>query len=791
MHLQKGKQFFDQDDLTRARIELEAAYQLRPHDEKVLNMLGMTYYKLEMLPEAEEMYIVLAGRNPDVYALQSNLGLIQLKLNKLTDARDSLNRALELQPSNSKAHFYMGLLCEKQELWDDALSHFEQAKAEKMVAKMQSRLEETRNKPELVLPFQVVEVMDPHPSNPLETDLGAVVSEAMAQLSAADGETTSKMRTQDLAEAMFQIHQEEVGASQEPGSEDILTPVTPFQPVFIEPQEPLGSPEEESQEDTGDSMAQRMKEEIRVETEWEKTHPSLFPPSFEGSDEDSEINSDSEPNFLSGPTLDEPFFLSEDIAADISTFLAQSRTQESVDEDVFYSEPVIPELTVLRGSDAPEAGMDIQEETDQSKIPTPEEVENEIAAASEDAGSSSKILSEFAASLQGGEPLIIPHSEEMVEELSDEVRVNNEQPMIANFSETEEQEEDLEVNFAVTESEEEGEVKQGFLQPSPLTPVMEEEQLEQTQDMADTMPSEDATSTVQAQAEQDAPTETITAESPEPVEANVAETLVEAAAHGNEEQTSEPSEAPAQKVEELESQVEPETPVRTAQQEVEVFHPVNLDQFSKDRHYLQPLIGSDRFLLIDPHLLEIIISEQLICRSGTISSYTGNLEFAAFALAQAEQLPLIQVTGSGILFVADRRKEIFLISLNNEVLYVESNHLLVAQASLKIEPQFFQSKSPSTNRFAVMKISGRGTLALTCRTKPLTVNVHRGLPANIPAQAVIAWSGNLGAEILDDPDLRKVMMASDDDSLFLRFQGTGDVVVEQGGLWGDRRTKRS
>src|SRR3970282_2275131 len=94
---------------------LEAAYHLRPQDEKVLNMLGMTYYKLEMLPQAEEMYVALSSSKPDIYTLQSNLGLIRLKLDKLDLAKESLTRALELQPGNPKAHFYLGLLYEKKE----------------------------------------------------------------------------------------------------------------------------------------------------------------------------------------------------------------------------------------------------------------------------------------------------------------------------------------------------------------------------------------------------------------------------------------------------------------------------------------------------------------------------------------------------------------------------------------------------------------------------------------------------------------------------------------------------
>ena len=214
-------------------------------------------------------------------------------------------------------------------------------------------------------------------------------------------------------------------------------------------------------------------------------------------------------------------------------------------------------------------------------------------------------------------------------------------------------------------------------------------------------------------------------------------------------------------------------------------HPANLDQFSRDRFYVQPLIGADRFLLIDPHLLEIIISEKMVCRKGTISSFTGNLEFKSLP---DDQLPMVEISGSGILFLADRRKEIFLISLNNEAIFIESNHLMVAQAVLKVEPVVFHEKE---NSFSMVRISGRGTIGLTCQTKPLTLKVYDSMPANIPAEALIAWSGNLQTEMVQDTHLKQLMMAPDEqDSILLRFKGSGDVVVEQGSLWGDRRAKK-
>ena len=221
------------------------------------------------------------------------------------------------------------------------------------------------------------------------------------------------------------------------------------------------------------------------------------------------------------------------------------------------------------------------------------------------------------------------------------------------------------------------------------------------------------------------------------------------------------------------------------------FPPANLDQFSRDRFHVQPLIGADRFLLIDPHLLEIIISERLICRRGSISSYTGNLQFSPWLTEYEKTIPLIQVDGSGIVFLSDKRKEIFMLSLNNETIFVESNHLLVAQSALKVEPHIME-QSGASGSMSIVKVSGRGTLAVTCMTKPLTLNVYQAMPVNIPADALIVWSGNLKNDFVNDDELRKIMMFSDEDEevMLLRFSGNGDVVVEQGSLWGDRRAKK-
>ena len=698
MHLGKGKEYFEKGDFQKAREELEAAYHLRPQDEKVLNLLGMTYFKMEMLPQAEEMYVALSANNPDVYTLQSNLGLIRLKLDKLDQAETALARALELQPTNPKAHFYLGLLYEKMEIWDKALLHFEYARADKMVVRAKAKLVEQRareaqvNVGASVLPFEILEVLQdeervtehdmgetpiapPAPQEAGEQELRISNEEIAVAGSewAEHGASTGKMRRKDVIEAMKRLEEKEAVEEEVLVEDAEIPPVEEAPPPEEKPWEKT-QPTIEGAEREAEEPEPRITEEIKI------TADKFEPPS---------------------ETQASSLFLPEDTAADISTFLAQTREEDAGEtEDVdFVVEPPVAEppaglRVVSEPAVQPPAGR--TGDSTVARIPTPEEIEN--------------------ATMDFGREAIFAKEEEAVAEDATRAGQADEK------EEEEEPVEDLVEAGAGTEEGEEAE-ERGVLAESPFAPQP-----------------------VQVSAEPQA-------------EHRVEHTIPMA-------QTEGPAKGPR----------EPAM--------VETYQPANLDQFSRDRFYIQPLIGADRFLLIDPHLLEIILSDRMIVRKGTISSYTGRITFTPWA---DEGMPLVEVRGSGILFLADRRKDIFIISLNNESIFVESNHLLVAQSPLKVEPYSLQH---GDDVFSTVKVSGRGTIAITCQTKPLTLNVYEAMPANIPAEGLIAWSGKLSTEVVSDTALYSVMMQPDESGALLRFSGSGDVVVEQGSLWGDRRLKK-
>ena len=139
-HLNKGKGFYDERRYEDAERELEEAYLLRPRDQKVLNLLGLVYFKQEKYDKAEEIYRKLVTESPEAHTLFYNLGLIHYKLGRLEEAETTFLKALELAKDNAKINFYLGYVYERLHRFQDAIYQYRQAGASLMVRRVEDKL---------------------------------------------------------------------------------------------------------------------------------------------------------------------------------------------------------------------------------------------------------------------------------------------------------------------------------------------------------------------------------------------------------------------------------------------------------------------------------------------------------------------------------------------------------------------------------------------------------------------------------------------------------------------------
>jgi uncharacterized protein (AIM24 family) len=139
-HFNKGRELFEARRLDEAERQLEEAYLLRPRDPRVLNLLGLVYFRGEKLAKAEEVYRKLIAESPEAHTLHYNLGIICFKLGRLEDAESAFLKALELTQGNPKIHFYLGSIYERLHRYKDAIYQYRKAGANLMAQRLQVRL---------------------------------------------------------------------------------------------------------------------------------------------------------------------------------------------------------------------------------------------------------------------------------------------------------------------------------------------------------------------------------------------------------------------------------------------------------------------------------------------------------------------------------------------------------------------------------------------------------------------------------------------------------------------------
>jgi len=139
-HFNKGKAFYDERRFEDAERELEEAYLLRPRDQRVLNLLGLVYFRQDKLEKAEEVYRKLTAESPEAHTLFYNLGLIYFKLNRLEEAELAFLKALELSRDNPKINFYLGSIYERLHQYQNAIYQYRQAGANLMVRRVEDKI---------------------------------------------------------------------------------------------------------------------------------------------------------------------------------------------------------------------------------------------------------------------------------------------------------------------------------------------------------------------------------------------------------------------------------------------------------------------------------------------------------------------------------------------------------------------------------------------------------------------------------------------------------------------------
>ncbi len=186
----------------------------------------------------------------------------------------------------------------------------------------------------------------------------------------------------------------------------------------------------------------------------------------------------------------------------------------------------------------------------------------------------------------------------------------------------------------------------------------------------------------------------------------------------------------------------------------------------------------DIFRYLENNLMEVNFSGKVFIKQGTIYSYSGNLTFWVKPQREESVPSLVIVSGTGKLLRTDRQRDISVMQIEDEEIFVEPSHLLACQETLTPRYAVIE-KDDGTPGLHVLMIKGEGVLALSVATSPLLLTVQKSYPVNVSSSSLISWTGELSPTIVEDEALAEIMLPGSAQGVNLRLEGEGRLMMEK------------
>ena len=201
--------------------------------------------------------------------------------------------------------------------------------------------------------------------------------------------------------------------------------------------------------------------------------------------------------------------------------------------------------------------------------------------------------------------------------------------------------------------------------------------------------------------------------------------------------------------------------------------------------------GHGLFELESDRVLEVNLAGQIWTKTGSMIAHVGSMRFTREGMLEhglgrmlkravsGEGTPLTKVDGNGKRYLADDGKRITILALRQEAIFVNGNDVLAFEPSLVWDVKMMRRIAGMfAGGLFNMRFEGTGLLAISTHFDPLALEVKPGQPVFTDPNATVAWSASLEPAIHTDMSLKTFLGRGSGESIQLKFEGSGFVVVQ-------------
>lgn len=200
--------------------------------------------------------------------------------------------------------------------------------------------------------------------------------------------------------------------------------------------------------------------------------------------------------------------------------------------------------------------------------------------------------------------------------------------------------------------------------------------------------------------------------------------------------------------------------------------------------------ATDPFVQQNKKLLKISMAYGPVwAKTGSMVAYQGDVRFQNKGsgglnkmlkkAVTGEGVDMMECTGQGELFVADRAAEIQVFYLENDMVSVNGNNVLAFSSSIEWDIHRVQARGGMmAGGLFNVSLRGTGYVAVTTEGDPVALDVA-GAPTFADAQAVVLWTAGVNMDIkVDSGGLKSMVRGGTGELLQMAFTGQGYVLVQ-------------
>jgi uncharacterized protein (AIM24 family) len=198
--------------------------------------------------------------------------------------------------------------------------------------------------------------------------------------------------------------------------------------------------------------------------------------------------------------------------------------------------------------------------------------------------------------------------------------------------------------------------------------------------------------------------------------------------------------------------------------------------------------GADPFTLQSKKMLKVFLQYGPVkARIGSMVAYQGDAKFehggsggmSGFLKSKmtGEGVPVMDVTGSGEVFLADMATEIQVMYLDNDQIWVNGANVLAFSASLSYDIQRIGGAGAMAGGMYNVTLTGTGYVAITADGPPLVLDVASA-PTFADPQAVVMWTSGVNMSIKSDVSMKTLIGKTSGETFQMGVSGNGWVMVQ-------------